>query len=414
MFKTASALTAGRIFNMFVSVTILLIQSHYIGPETTGFVGLFAIPLGYLWILTLGIPSALARELPYYLARGEHARALKLTQTANSFSVVMGLFCSISFAVLTIVSLIMGNYLHAMGWAFQIVSSFFVIYSSYNITLFRTNDQFVEVAKSNTIAGITQLIVFPLIFINPILGLFIKSIASTVTANIFLYFKRPFKHEMGFGFDFQCFKELFKFGLPILLIGYLEANLWLSAQSTIIVTRGSVTYLGLFNFVNQILMALLIIPGAVTDILRPKFAAIYGKTDGDIRQTLKVAIKPLLLTLTLSIFVIVLSWLFVGDIIRWLLPKYAAAIPALDIALLIVPIMTIKCIKYIFVVSKNLKFNLLSTAPGFIVGLSLLYTSFSYKVGFKYIFLPYLVGQTLNLIISVVFLLGASKRKVSN
>jgi len=402
LIRTAIALTSGRFLSMFVSMILLFVQSHYIGPETTGIAGYFSVPLGYLWILTLGIPSALARELPYYLARGEREKALKLTQTAQSFSLAMGLLCSSVFAFLSVRAIIAGNVLYAIGWAFQIVSAFFTIWNSYIGTLYRTNDEFVRIAKSNTISAITQIVTFPLIFLNPFVGIWTKASVSSLATNIYLFWKRPIKIELGF--DLKCFKQLLKFGMPLIVIGYIEANLWTSAQSSMIVSMGNVTWFGLYNFINQIIMALLIIPSAVADILRPKFAAIYGATDGNIMRTLNVSVKPLVLTLIYSIFAIILSWLFMDDIIGWLLPKYIDSIPALNYALLLVPITALTVIKYIFVVTKNILHNAIATISGFLAALGLLYWGLSSGMEFKYIFLPYVAGRFLNFIVSILLL----------
>lgn len=402
MMKTSFALTGGRVINMIVSFVLLLIQSRFIGPEITGKVAFFAIPLGYLWILTLGIPSALARELPYYLAKGEKDKALNYAQTAESFSIVMGFLCSIGFGVLAIISLIQGNYFFAMGWAFQIVSAFFSIYNSYILTLYRTTDEFVKIAKGNLVTAITSIIFFPIIFFNSFLGLFMRPFATQITSNIYLHIKRPFKFK--FGFDKKAFKILFKFGMPLIIVGYIEANLWTSAQATMVVSFGDDIQLGLYSFINQILLLLLIIPSVVSEMLRPKFSAIYGRTNGSITKTLKSSIKPLSISFAFSLVAVVISWFFIGDIIKWLLPKYVEAIPALEVALLLVPIMTIKTIKYIFVVTKNLKYNILSTLPGFLIGIGFLYYLLYNNVGFKYVFLPYIIGQLVNFFISAIII----------
>lgn len=407
--KSALALTGGRFFYLAVSASLLLIQARFIGPDITGFCQAFAIPLGYLWILTLGVPSALARELPYYLAVGERDRALRYTTTAQSFSIVMGCLCASVFIWLSASSLIRGDYLSAIGWGFQIIASFLLIYGSYIETLYRTTDEFIKIAKSNTIAAISTLVAFPLIFWHPYLGIWTKNISGTVTSTIYLYLKRPFR--LGFAIEMETLRQLARFGLPLIAITYIEASLWTSTQLSLIYKIAGSTNLGLFVFVQSILNALLIIPDAVADILRPRFVTVYGESNGNIQQTLKIAIKPLALALIASTLIIIAGWLFLDEIIVWLLPKYVDAIPAIGIALLIVPVMTVHCIKYIFVVCKNLKYNLLSTAPGYLVSTALLYMVLSNNTSIKYFFLPYLIGQLINLVVTVYIIAVPLKKK---
>lgn len=409
MFKTAAALTGGRFFNLAVSLVLVFIQSRFIGPDVTGFCQAFYIPVGYLWIFTLGVPSAIARELPYFLARGEREKALSLTQTAQSFSLVLGGLCASAFLILALRALWFGNYLSALGWGFQIINAFFVIYGSYITTTFRTTDEFIKIAKSNTVAALATLVAFPLIFWNPYFGLWTKSAAATLAANTYLYIKRPFK--LAFGFNWKQFKPLVRFGLPLIAIGYIEASLWTSTQAAFILKLGGETYLGLFTFVNYILSALLIIPNAVAEILRPKFAAVYGESDGEVRTTLQVAVKPLLAAMAVAISAAFLAWVVVDDLIVWMLPKYVEAIPGIAIALMIVPVMTLHCIKYIFVVVKNMRLNFLATAPGFLVGIAVLYKMLVVGMDFKYIFLPYLIGQSLNFVTTLVILLILSRKE---
>ena len=229
-----------------------------------------------------------------------------------------------------------------------------------------------------------------------------KSISNDISTNTYLYWKRPFKFK--FGFDIRIFYDLLQFGMPLIIIGYIEANLWTSAQATMIVRMADTTQLGLYNFINQIMLLLLIIPNVVSEVLRPKFATVYGQTNGSLKKVLKTSIMPLSITFTFSLIAVFLSWLFIGDIVSWLLPKYVDAIPALEIALLLVPVMTIKTIKYMFVVTKSMKYNVLSTLPGFLLGLGMLYFILSNDINFKYIFLPYILGQLLNFFISVFIL----------
>lgn len=409
MLKSAVALTGGRFFNLAVSMILLLIQARFIGPEITGLCQSFSIPVGYMWILTMGVPSALARELPYYLARGEREKAMNLTQTAQSFSIVVGSLCASGFLFLSIRALILGDYLSAAGWGFQIVAGFTVIFSSYIKTLFRTTSEFVTIAKASTISAVTSIVTFPLIFVNAYLGIWTRGMATSLMSNVFLFIKRPFK--LSFGFDFLQLKQLIRFGIPLIAIGYIESSLWTSTQLTLIFKMSGNTSLGLFTFTFSILNALLIIPNAVAEILRPRFAAVYGETDGHIGKTLAVAVRPLAAAFIVSVLMAVLAYLVVDDIIIWLLPKYVDAIPALGIAFLLIPVMALTCIKYIFVVTKNMRQNLISTAPGFVVGTALLYTLLSRGAGFEYIFLPYVIGQLLNFIISLIILIYETKKE---
>lgn len=407
--KTAAALTGGRFFNLAVSIVLLLIQARFIGPEITGVCQSYAIPVGYLWILTMGVPSALARELPYYLGRGERDKALQLAQTTQSFSIAVGGICAGAFLVMSIRALVLGDYLSAAGWGFQIIAGFFVIYSSYVQTLYRTTSEFIKIAKASTISAIASIIAFPLVFWNPYLGIWIRGSAAQLSANIYYFINRPFK--LGFGFDLETFKSLAKFGLPLIAIGYIESSLWSSAQMTLIFKMSGARELGLFVFINSILSALLIIPNAVIDILRPRFAAVYGESDGDLRRTLAIAVKPMMLTFLVTVLEVLVCWLIIDDIIGWLLPKYVEAIPALDVALLLLPVMAVKSIKYVFVVSKNMRHNFFSTAPGFTVGSVLLYILLSQGFAFQYIFIPYLTGQLLNLAITLLIIMKSTGKK---
>jgi hypothetical protein len=334
---------------------------------------------------------------------------MNLTQTAQSFSIVVGGLCASAFLLLSIRALILGDYLSAAGWGFQIVAGFTVIYSSYIQTLYRTTAEFVTIAKASTISAVTSIVTFPLIFVNAYLGIWTRGMAMSLMSNAFLFIKRPFK--LSFGFDFQQLSQLIKFGVPLIAIGYIESSLWTSTQLSLIFKLGGKTSLGLFTFTYSILSALLIVPNAVAEILRPRFAAVYGETDGDIKKTLTVAVKPLAAAFIVSVLMALLAYLIVDDIIIRLLPKYLDAIPALGIGLLLIPVMTVKCIKYIFVVCKNMAHNLISTVPGFLVGTALLYTLLTRGAGFEYIFLPYVIGQLLNFFISLIILLFEIKRE---
>lgn len=410
LIKTIIALTSGRFLNLLVSFILLLVQSYFIGPDITGKVAYFAIPLGYLWILTLGVPSALARELPYYLGKDDQTKSELYVRTAETFSIIIGISCSTIFLIISLKSLLVGDYFSAIGWGVQVISAFFTIYNTFIITLFRTTDEFVYIAKSNTVAAIARVVIFPLIFINPYFGLYLKSLFIDILTNTYLFFKRPIKIKLGF--DIKIFKELILFGLPLIAVGYIEANLWTSIQSTIIARFGTTTQLGLFNFSNQILLVLLIIPNVITEIFRPKLASIYGKSNENLIVTLKSILKPILITFIMSLFVFVLSWLLMDKVILILLSKYKDSINAIKLATLLLPIMTLSSVKYIFVVTKNIKYNLFSTLPGFILGISILFFFQTKKISFDFIFLPYIFGQTTNLLVTSFLIFKLVKKEL--
>lgn len=409
IYQTATALISGKVFSTVIAFVIILLQSRYLGPEVIGFVDQFAIPIGYMWILSLGLPSALSRELPYYLEKGEKDKAMKMTQTVESFSVVIGTLCAVAFLVLSIRYLLIKEYLLAFGWGIQIFVAFFTIYASFLLTTFRTADEFIEISKSHFISGISIIFLFPLIFVNPYIGLILKNRVPTFLSYIYLFFKRPFK--LKFNFSFKLFKELFKFGFPISIIAYIDSALWLAVQRTIILQFGDVELLGIYGFVYRIITSLLLVAYSLTDIVRPRMAARYARFDKDIGKTIKSVMLPIIASFGLSIVLCVVG-MFTGPIlIESILPKYIVVIPAINFALMLLPVIALNALKYIFVVTKKLLFNLMSILPGFILAIALQYFFAMSENNVFYLFLPYLLGQVFNFIITVILIFALIKKE---
>jgi O-antigen/teichoic acid export membrane protein len=98
--------------------------------------------------------------------------------------------------------------------------------------------------------------------------------------------------------------------------------------------------------------ALDVIPSAVGQVVYPRMAEEYGRTER-LDGLLRIARKPTLVSTIGLIPVIAAGWFLAGPLMRWLLPNYADAVPAMQWSLLLPLVSSLQPVVNVFNVARR-------------------------------------------------------------
>ncbi|MCX7836055.1 MAG: oligosaccharide flippase family protein [bacterium] len=309
-----------------------LLQARFVFPEVLGKFNSITMILEYVSMSELGIISALGREYPYHIGKGEKEKGLALAATALYWSLLLTIVSGLIMLILSGYYFWRGD--AEMGWGFiaNVFTAFYLYYSiSFLAQTYRTSHQFVTLAKITVTQNVLTLVFLVFVYWYGFYGLLIRAVLSAISYTIMVYRWRPIRVLPKWNWDHL--KHLSKVGFPIFLMGQLYAR-WTTINSTVVLWLAGQRSLGLYAIVVTFTGSLEILPNAIAQVFYPKLSEEYGKSN-DPLKLLSMMKKPILISFGLITALCVLVFPILPYIIRFLLPKYVDATLAAQFGLLI-------------------------------------------------------------------------------
>lgn len=321
-----SHLVGGNMASMALRMITGVLQGRLVAPATLGLFTGIGLSLRYAPFLQLGILDGLYRELPYHMGRGDRARAESLASAAQAWALAVGgLYAAVLLAI-GVWNLARGNPWMAAGWLTNAVLAVVFYYKTYYLQLtFRTAHDFSRLALVNVVESVGSLLLLALVAWLNFYGLCLRALLAGALGTALLFAWRPIR--VGPAWNFGHLKHLLKIGLPIFGVGQLYAW-WSVLNSTLVLKYAGVEGMGLYSMVMMANTAIEFIPSAVNQVVYPRMAEQYGKARrvGDI---VRISWKPMVLTALGLLPVIAVAWWLIPPVVRFLIPAYADAIPAM-------------------------------------------------------------------------------------
>ena len=298
-------LGSAQMFSNVVRIISGILVARFVIPELLGTFNGLGIIIGYLPILQFGIMNGLNRELPYHFGRGETEKAKSFASVAQFWELFLS---SASFSILLFLAVFYffrSNFLFAAGfftYAFASIHHYFGL--NYLQILFRTNQDFNKISSITIIISIISLISVVFVWKWNFYGLCLRSLSMITTELLLLWKWKPLVVKPQF--DIKIFKEISKIGLPIFIVGIIF-SLWGTIQNTFVLKMGGVTQFGFFQLAIMIESSLGVIALSVAQVVYPKMAFEYG-AGREIKDLLKLSLKPILAVFFLLIPSILLIW----------------------------------------------------------------------------------------------------------
>lgn len=294
-------------------------------PAVLGLFNGFALVLGYVPFLQLGILNGLNRELPYLIGAGDREGASTLAAAAQGWALLIG---GAAGAVLIGAAAwyFPGRDLTtAAGWAAQAVNVFFLIYAqTYLQVTYRTRGDFARLAMINVVQSSAGLVLVLLVLVFGFYGLCLRSVLTGAAGMVLLWLWRPIR--VAPAWDLKKLFHLFKIGAPIFAVGQIY-GWWMILDSTLVLYFLKADGLGLYQLAIIVGSTLVLLPSSLSQVLYPRMAEQYGRT-GRLEGLVGQVRRPVMLLAAVAAPVVIMCWFLLEPLTSVLLPRYAPGIPA--------------------------------------------------------------------------------------
>ena len=327
-----SSLVGGNVVSMMLRMVGGVLQAKCVLPAVLGMYNSIGLVLGYAPFLQLGILNGINRELPYFVGKGDRQRVNELAAAAQAWALAVGGIVGIALSGVGCWQLAHGQWQLAAGWFTNAVLAVLLFYNTNYLQMtYRTGHDFARLAMSSVIENTVALALVSLVALLNFYGLCLRALLTAAVSVSFLYYWRPVR--VGPRWNWRHLKHLLVIGAPIFIVGQVYAW-WTVLNSTLVFGYMGKQGLGLYAIVLVAGGALELLPTAVSQVLYPRMAEQYGRT-GRLGDLIRMSIKPTIVSVVGMIPMIVLGWFAVGPVIRFILPAYVDAIPAVRWSLLV-------------------------------------------------------------------------------
>jgi hypothetical protein len=334
-FRTLGVFAGGNFLVAVLGGIGGLIQARWIDPDVFGEFRKFGILTAYLNIGLVVVHDGLMRQYPYLLGQGKTADAFKVAGTAKWWYLLVSWFISILFMGLSLRSVLQGDYRAAVGWSIQILVVWGAIYGAYLGVMYRTSSDFKRLTYNSVIACVFG---FGALVIVKMWGYWGLAIRAALSNSVALYVSRRYVPvKVKANLDVRGLIDLAKISLPLSIPGYIGTSFLTATMSFIVLKYCGQHGLGIYGIALTFQAMAMTLTTAIHQMFSTKLTYKFGETE-DVVACLKWARYPTLLSVAASSGLGVVLCIMIGPFIRLVLPKYADAIPVIQILSISLPL----------------------------------------------------------------------------
>ena len=376
-YRTPLKFLNSTLFLHGVSLVTGFVTYRYVAPEYIGIWATFTVFSTIATFLRLGIPNGMNRQLPFYLGKGEVAKAESYASTTLSYS----FFTMAAMSIIAIVFLLTyqfsskGELADAYKWAAMVFFAQTILepYITYLSGTFRTSSNFNKLSNIQFYMGVYKLVSVVLVAFFGFAGYLIREMFSTVLHLFFLFVYRPMP-QIKAHFSLTVFKDLFKIGFSIFIVSYISSFID-TIPRLFLIHNGTSTHVGIFSPSLIILGLVALIPSSISNYLYPKFSFAYG--EGCSRLYFWTTTKKMMLaSLLLGLCSAALVFLLIDKVI-FIFPKYMDSLPYIKMSCLAISFIGYKLTDVACVVLKEWKWLWIRMI---IYGISILLSIFIFRI----------------------------------
>lgn len=283
----------------------------------------------YLSFTRIGIINGMNRELPYYLGKGNKAKAVELAETTLSYSLYQIIFVTVLFIISY--NFLPSNYEIKISVITLYIFISQNIYYTYLLATFRAKTEFIKLSKIQILNAILSIVTLLIVYKFNYLGYCVRIILINSVLTLTVHFIRPLKIKPKL--TVSSFKYLLKTGVPIFTGSYLF-RISFGIPKLILAYVGSIRLVGLYSPALTLLSGMSVFTDSISTYLFPKMAFQLG-ANADKKILFKNSLYSHVGILIASIPIILLGWFLIPQLVPQILPKYIESIDVLKIALII-------------------------------------------------------------------------------
>lgn len=401
LLRTIAKFAGGNLLGNGLSVLSGLLLARVVGPEDLGLFASVALVQGYVPWLLLGTGNGLGREVPYALGQGNRPRAVTLVAAAGSWTLRVAWTCAAVLLAVAATQAIRGRWDLAAAWTVQVVAVWGTLFSvNYLQFTYRTAGDFGRLSQVQVTQGVLGLVLVGVVALLGFFGLCVRALLLALAQMAQLWHWRPFKVRPAW--STADLLHLMKVGLPIMFVGQMSVW-WGTLNDTLVLTHLDHVQLGLNAVVVLGTRPFMIVIRAVASVVYPQMTQEFART-GDLRQALRVAALPAFVLLPLMGVLVAAGWWLMPLVIPVLLPKYTAAVPALQWNLLVLLPYSLNSFNNIFAASGRM----VPYATAIVGGVLAYWVALHLLLGIRQDLVAFaqamLIGRTFFLLLSFAFI----------
>jgi hypothetical protein len=326
--RVLTAVFSGSLLASMIGFVASLLQARLVAPSDLGILRLVGIPLGYMIWLHLGVYDGIIRELPFWIGKGDKARAYHYASVAQGWNLLLSAAAGAVFLALSVSSLMRGDYPLAAAWATQVVAATSAFYCDFYLAAtYRMGVDFARLAWFRTVQSIASLALVALIPVFHFYGICLRAALVALVGIGLLHHYRPLRVQPAW--SWPDLRHLVRIGLPSSLVGYVFSALWVTVEATLVFRHFGVRGLGLYSVTQTAITAIAILPESVCFFYWPRMSERFGQT-ASLAAALRMTYIPVVAMLAGSVPILAVAWHLCGPAVSVLLPQYVDAIPLLQ------------------------------------------------------------------------------------
>jgi len=323
-YRYALAIVVYQFFRFGVNIWV----ARELGPEEYANWNIMQPILFYGMLLTLGMPNAINRQVPYLLGKKD-IKKLRNSINTTTFSLffLLSLFIFISESVSLYFSLDRTwqiFFVLLAIWQFYIYSQIFL----------KSTQRFDALSVQLLIFAFVQIITIAF-FIKYGLKGYIISLGISSLISIVFNFKISdifLKNIKIIHIEFTTLKPLLSIGLPIMLIGFLFYFL-VTLDKLVIGYLFSKRELGFYTLAALTINIVIMITAIIDQQFYPRLCYQYGNSHS-LSALRPILSKQLMLDFSLTLIAIIMGQIFIEPFVRHIMPKYIEGITSARILML--------------------------------------------------------------------------------
>lgn len=332
LLKSGALYSVASTFSHLCTMVVGFINMRWLGPELLGIWQSVTLIDAYLPFLQLGIQSGLNIELPILLGERNKEKSNKLVSTALSFAVLLASLLSV-VAISVLIVLAVNGCDTKVYWGVVAVS-FMAITSCFNlhyIATYRSSRAFDKLSKIYIIKSILSLLMIVLIYKYQYFGLLLFYVLVNVVTTILTWYFAPYR-ALKPNFDKSLFIILLKRGVIMSIVNQIKAIIE-SLPRIILLHKGGVIQVGLFNPALSIGTFMNLVPKQIAQFLHPQMAMKYGETKRASDMWPYFKALTIFVPLVLLPFA-AMGWFVMPYVLEYLFPKYIDSLLPVKIMLI--------------------------------------------------------------------------------
>lgn len=329
--KQVGVYSSATLVTQIITLTVAILSRLFLGPAQTGIWAVLQVVITYASLSVLGITEAATREIPFYLGKGQRARAHEIKNVVFSFALLSSTIVSIGILLYALIY--RPRLSHEIFLGLLAVSGVIVLQrlSDLLITFLRAYKQFAIASQEMIYSAVFNAIaVIFLSYRYELYGFMIAMLVSFLF-NI-AYMMLRFHFDLEWLLEGKIIKEGIAYGFPLMILGLLT-TIFLSIDKIMIAHFLGFEALGLYGIAILGADYLAKFPLSVGTVLLPNFHGKYGAAQNkyEFRSYLKKVSNAFCYSMPLLIGFI---WFFSPWVIHHILPEFKECLPALKMLIL--------------------------------------------------------------------------------